>query len=1352
MGGADQSIGWCGESRRDDTSVQENFADQAPFAAGSGARYLPLPWRRTGSPIVPRPHLTTRSCAFDGRLVIHAPPDRRAWEIWVDTGGTFTDCLALDPGGTLRRAKVLSTSAVRGSVIEPVGPRELRVHPRWDGPASLVEGFEFRSLGDSTVRSVVVRFDSAEGVLRLADPIPLPAVGSGFELRSPEEAPLLAARMVAGVGAREPLPPMKMRLATTRATNALLERKGAPVAFFVTRGFGDLLRIGTQQRPDLFAVGITKPAPLYAAVFEIDERLDAEGVVVRDLDTAQVREAADAAVASGLRVAALSLVHSPQNDSHERTVESILLEAGFEHVSRSSAIAAITNHLERSETAVVNAYLTPVLDHYLQRVAAAFGNSRGGTLHLMTSGGGLVRREAFVPRDSLLSGPAGGVVGAAAAGGTAGYERVISFDMGGTSTDLARYDGDFDYTWTHRVGDAKLLAPALAIETIAAGGGSICSFRAGGLAVGPDSAGASPGPACYGAGGPLTLTDCNLLLGRIDPSRFELPISMAAAEAALEDLRDLIASETGSRPDPEALLDGLVEIADERMADAARAVSLRRGYDPADFTLIAFGGAGPQHACGVARRLGVRTIIVPANAGILSAWGLGGARLERIAERQLLRLLDDPPGSGWLESQLDDLARQAVAGVAAEGIAADRIEVRRRIAEMRYVGQDSTLSIDIGVPGDAARLFEAEYEKVYGHRPERRPVEVESLRVIASEARRGQLPTVVDAAPSPRAEQRQHRLSGGGEPRDVPILPREDLEPGSTFAGPCLIADDHSSTLVDRDWWGRIDTSGAIVLELHPEHEDDSDTGRGASDRPDAVTEQLFTARFEGIVGEMGEQLRRTALSTNVKERLDFSCALLDARGGLVANAPHIPVHLGALGVCVRAVADELAPRPGDVIVTNHPAFGGSHLPDVTVVTPVHEDGGALIGYVANRAHHAEIGGSRPGSMPPDATRLQEEGVVIAPFRLVETGVARWEAMEAILMAPPYPTRALADNLADLRAQVAANQRGAWLLRQLVETHGRALVAEQMDALTARSERLVRAALERVGDGSFHAEEPLDDATPLNVRLEIGGGSAIVDFTGSGHRHPGNLNATPAIVRSAVLYLLRVLVDEPVPLNEGLLRPVRIITGRSLLDPDFAVPPELAPAVVGGNTEVSQRLVDTLIKALGIAACSQGTMNNVLWGTPRFGYYETLGGGEGASRDRNGASAVHTHMTNTRITDAEVLERRYPVRIERFALRHGSGGAGARRGGDGLVREITFLEAMSLSLLTQHRTVPPFGAAGGEPGSPGHQRVRRAGGETLELRSIDGCEVATGDRLLIETPGGGGWGPKPEGAEVENAS
>ncbi|MBL9154165.1 MAG: hydantoinase B/oxoprolinase family protein [Verrucomicrobiales bacterium] len=1254
------------------------------------------------------------------------------WQISADTGGTFTDCYGIPPDGDpgqARLVKVLSSARLRVAITGRIDDHRLRIDlpDGWNAPDGFFACFQADIGGETCFVS-----DWKAGVREIALAAPLPAqLPSAFDLFTGEVAPVLGARLLTGTGLHQDFPPLEFRLGTTRGTNALLERKGAPTALFITRGFGDLLTIRDQRRPDLFALAHPRPAPLHQAVIEVDERLDASGAVLQPLDPGFEAGARDA-LARGIRLAAVALLHSYRNPVHERLVRDRLLALGFEHVSLSSDLAPLIKLLPRAETAVVDATLTPVLGEFLASI-------RQPSLLVMTSAGGLEPAARFRPKDSLLSGPAGGVVGAATAARALGYERIITFDMGGTSTDVARVDGDYLYRFEQRVGDARLLAPALRIETVASGGGSICRWTSSGLRVGPESAGADPGPACYGRGGPLTITDVNLLLGRIDPDHFGIPIgpeNLAAARSALAELRAGVPDATD-----ESLLLGLAAIATEQMADAIRTISIREGADPADHALVAFGGAGPLHACDIAERLGIRTILVPREAGLLSAYGIHHAAVERFAERQVLAPLD----ACWLSlaDDLDQLAAEALSRLKADldDDGSGDFVIRRRLAEIRLIGQDATLTVEIADSDALADAFRRAYETIFGYPPDpARPLELVTLRVVAA----------TRTAPAFRSD----RVSSPIEPcligDHTRFHRRADLAAGATLIGPAVVQDPFSTLYLKAGWTAAVAGNSALILTA-PDQPAEADVTSGS----EAIARELFRHRFENVVEEMGAMLQRSAISTNVKERADYSCALLDASGSLVVNAPHIPVHLGALGLCVREVARALKMGPGDTIVTNHPGYGGSHLPDVTLITPVFTaDGATLIGYVANRAHHAEIGGIRPGSMPPDATCLAEEGVVIPPMHLVRGGAPCFEAIERRLTVDaPHPTRRLADNLADLHAQLAANRRGADLLAALAASHGADEVRRQLENLGHQARDTLREHLDASGFESGSTVEPLDDGTAIHLSLRrersAGHSRLVIDFTGTTARHPGNLNATPAIVRSAILYVLRLWVQCPMPLNEGLLRDVDIVLPSCFLDPAFPDDPTACPAVVGGNVETSQRLVDGLVRVLGIQADSQGTMNNFLFGNDRFGYYETIGGGSGAGPDHDGTGGLHTHMTNTAITDPEILEQRYPVRLRRFSLRPGSGGDGRHRGGDGLIREIEFLEPLRVSLLTQRRTCGPRGLAGGQSGAPGRQTLTRAGADTPEsLPGIAAFDAAPGDVLRIETPGGGGWGDPGEKAAL----
>lgn len=1258
-------------------------------------------------------------------------PHHQSWNIWVDTGGTFTDILARDPAGKLHRSKVLSSSALRGTVRNVIDAQTMYVDQSWQAPDGFIKGFSFHLIGRSHRDVYIDSFDTTSSIITLNKPLKIAVQpGTPFEVGSGEEAPVLGTRLVTGASPDTGLPPLTMRLGTTRGTNALLEQRGARVAFFITKGFGDVLLIGTQQRPDLFALNVIKPLSLYETVIEVDERIDANGYILHALKTDELKESIKRTRDAGITSAAVAFLHSYRNPEHERLCASILKDNGFDHVSCSSDLAPFIKLLPRASTSVVNAYLAPIVETYFDVIGKTVKN---GKLYVMTSAGGLVHSSSYRSKDSLLSGPAGGVVGAAHIGRKSGYSKIISFDMGGTSTDVARYDGDFEYVFEHHVGDAHLVAPALAIETVAAGGGSICMYDGFRLTVGPESAGAIPGPACYGAGGPLTITDVNLLLGRLHLENFSIPISINKSQSRLRELCVEMNIDPDTTAGTTGILEGLTEIANERMADAIQKVSLKRGYDPSGYALVAFGGAGGQHACAIAGKIGIETILLPADAGLLSSYGLGKAVIERFAERQYLKplaMLNKHLANEWKE-----LESEATEKVRLEGVNPGTIEIRRRILNLRFAGQESVLSIECNRDTDVFAAFETYYRNLYGFWIDDKEIEVESARVIASTKPEDEfIERKVPASYKPESE-RNHKACFNGEWDDVPVFRRTMLRPGAVIDGPALLLDSHSTSVIEKGWQLELDSDlNGVARKVK------GISGHHASRRPEAVTLELFTSRFESIAEEMGAILQRTALSVNVKERLDFSCALLDAEGELVANAPHIPVHLGSLGMCVRRLREVLPMEPGDVIVTNHPAFGGSHLPDVTVVAPVFTGNNKLIGYVASRAHHGEIGGTVPGSMPPLGRNLEEEGVVISPTFIVKNGEARWNEIERLLTEARHPTRAVADNLADLNAAIAANHRGAVALRALADQSGIDTVAHYMKELKSYAEGRIRHTLLSIPDGTYVSEEYLDDGTPLCVTIDINGDTAVIDFTGSGTVHQGNLNATSAIVNSVVIYVLRLLIEQELPLNEGLMKAITLNIPEGILNPPFVDDPARCPAVVGGNVETSQRLVDTLLKPFNRVACSQGTMNNVVFGNDRFGYYETICGGCGAGPGFNGASAVHHHMTNTRITDAEVLEHRYPVRLERFSIRHGSGGSGKNNGGDGVIREMVFLDSLSLSVLTQHRSTGPYGLEGGGSGKPGKQYVIRKDGTVVSLKSIDGYTVHPGDRFIIKTPGGGGWG------------
>ena len=1258
------------------------------------------------------------------------------WKLWVDTGGTFTDCLAMSREGQFKRVKVLSTGRLRAAIIDNPRPKTYRLAASWNSPPQFLAGTSLQLIDRPKVVRKILSHQNKSNEVILDCPLPNFEDGLLAEILFGEEAPIVAARLATETPYESRLPAIEMRLATTKATNALLERKGSRVAFFVTQGFQDLLRIGNQQRPDLFALYIRKPAPLHDTVVEVEERLDSQGNILVPIQLARLQRKIRALQSEGIHSAAIAFLHAWRNPVHEIALRDCLRRAGFAHVSASHELSAMIQILPRAETAVVNAYLASMMEHYLRTVSRSLKQSR---LHLMTSAGGLVSAGAFRPKDALLSGPAGGVVGAAAAGREAGFDRVIAFDMGGTSTDVSRYDGQLDCQFEHRVGPARLRAPALRIETVAAGGGSLCGHNSQGLFVGPESAGASPGPACYGAGGPLTLTDVNLLLGRMDPDHFGIPIDVAASRSAFFEVLGQIQSASRDVPEPEDLLAGYLEIANERMAGAIREISLREGYDPAEYALVAFGGAGGQHACRVAERLGIESVLFPQNAGLLSAHGLRHARLEQFAEAQVLQPLDEIQDE--LPRQIAKLEAEASRKLAALGLPKNDVAITRRILQLRLLGEETAEEIEFRAECSLAAAFEERYRAIFGYYPENQSIEVVSICVRAGDRESALLCRELPAERRQPPPPHKHLTSFGQsiEPR-IPVFLRRQIRPQDRLVGPAIVQDEYSTVFIEAGWEGVVHPNETLILRRQAGFSISRKLRQEPRENDRIVEEELFTHRFQNLVSEMGLQLQRTAVSTNVKERRDFSCALLDPDGELVANAPHIPVHLGALGHCVRAVTGQFSLAPGDMIVTNHPGFGGSHLPDVTVISPVHNRKSTLIGYVANRAHHAEIGGVRPGSMPPDAVCLEEEGVVIPPVRLFQSGLANWRRMEDILAQARFPTRALEDNLADLHAQSAANLKGVQRFRALCEEHSTEVVGLHMRRLKERATQAIAAALAKRPESQSSVTEHLDDGTPITVTATIQNQRLALNFAGTASHHPGNFNANPAIVGSAVLYFLRLLINQPLPLNEGLLKPINIALPRCFLNPEFPQNPRSCPAVVAGNVETSQRIVDALIRALGLSAGSQGTMNNLIFGNRHCSYYETIGGGTGAGPNFPGADGVHTHMTNTGATDPEILENRFPVRLVQFAIRNNSGGQGRYPGGNGLVRQLTFTQPVQVSLLTQHRTHPPLGAAGGQPGKTGSQTILRKDGSVETLPSTTSPFLNAGDSLLIKTPGGGAWG------------
>ena len=1248
------------------------------------------------------------------------------YEIFIDTGGTFTDLIAYDNQQQVYKLKILSKGGLRGKIVSRITERIYLIEENWHLEKDILQGFRFVMLHDKEITYQVESFDILKKQLTLTSNVFLPDDGRGlvFEINTGEEAPVLATRIVTQTGLKDDFPSLQMKLGTTKGTNALLESKGAKSALFITKGFADLLRIGTQQRPHIFSLQIPEPVILPEKIIEIDERIAADGSVVKPVSTGDYAEEILRLKEEGFTSIAVAFIHSWKNPEHEKVFKSFLTGHGFQYTSISSELTPLIKILERTQTATVNAYLDPVIKDYLNGIMAATGNN----LLVMNSAGGLVKANRFTPKDSLLSGPAGGVVGAAVIGRQCRRKKLITFDMGGTSTDVSRYSEGYDYRYEINFGKAKLFSPAIAIETVAAGGGSICSFDGFKMVVGPESAGANPGPACYGAGGPLTITDVNLLSGRLDVAFFSIPVSKKAAQNRLEELLLEMEKQTGKKPEKETVLSGFLAIANELMAGAIRKISVANGFDPSEYALLAFGGAGGMHACAIADDLGISQIIIPADAGILSAAGIGEAAEEKIAEKQILQEFNAVAST--LNERFNHLADKLLSSVSK-----GNFKVSHKKLFLRFSGQDATLSVDwTGDTHEALSNFRQAYEKLFGHWIENRPVEVESIRVVVKRSN-DLKKSSAQLQPSKGKAKPHHFIDGflNGQLARIPVFLKDTLAPGHAFKGHALITDDKSTTFVEKHWKAKVDGFGNLILERvgskkkegHKTHE---------------TKLELFTNRFKLLAENMGGVLQRTALSVNIKERLDFSCALLDANGYLVANAPHIPVHLGGLGICVREVLAHFTISEGDTIVTNHPKYGGSHLPDVTLITPVFNSAGHRIAFLVNRAHHAEIGGISPGSMPPAATRLSQEGVVISPTWLVKRGVAQWDKMEKILSSGKYPSRAVAENLADLKAALAANLSGKAAFLTMIADFGEEEVLHYMNALREMASKKMRNVLLNFPDSVYTAEEFLDDGSPLKVKITIQNDTIHFDFTGSAAVHPSNMNATLAIVNSVIIYVMRLLLNEEIPLNDGLMNPVSITVPEGMLNPPFGDSADNCPAVVGGNVEISQRLTDTLLKAFKIAGCSQGTMNNVLFGNATFGYYETVAGGTGAGEGFDGVSGLHQHMTNTRITDPEIMEHRYPVRLHRFQIRKNSGGKGAFRGGDGLIREYEFLEEVEVSLLTQHRVVEPYGMKGAKPGSKGEQWLVHPDGQKQKLAGITNFKAQKHDKLILKTPGGGGFG------------
>jgi 5-oxoprolinase (ATP-hydrolysing) len=1120
-------------------------------------------------------------------------------------------------------------------------------------------------------------------------------------------------------------PIAELRIGTTVATNALLERKGERLALAITRGFADALRIGSQARPHIFARHIVLPEQLPAKVIEIDERVAVDGTVLRPLDESAARLAFAQLRDDGFDAIAIVLMHGWQHRDHEARLAALAREASFAQVSVSHEVAPLIRLVPRGDTTVVDAYLSPVLRRYTDQLAASLPET--GALRFMQSNGGLAEVGAFRGKDAILSGPAGGVVGMVAACSPLGHDRLIGFDMGGTSTDVAHYAGEVELTGDSVVAGVRVAAPMMQIHTVAAGGGSICRYDGSRFRVGPESAGADPGPACYRKGGPLTVTDCNLFLGRIDPAFFPAVFGPSGdARLDPEAARMRLEEVAAALPEPKSLeeiAEGFLAIAIDNMAGAIRKISVARGHDVTTYALACFGGAGGQHACRVADALGMGTVLVHPLAGMLSAYGIGLAPVKVIREVTLMR----PLGESFAQP-LAVLEAQARGDLLAQGITDDAIRLAPS-ARLRFDGSDSVLAIPCDDPARMDSAFRTLHRQRFGYSDAEGAIMVEALSVEAQ----GQSGGLGEALPEPVAV--QGKASGRW-----PTVTRAAMQPGDVVQGPALVIDPGSTTVIEAGWQARLAEEGSLVLTRTAPLVRE----RAAGTAVDPVRLEIFNNLFMAIAEEMGVVLQSTATSVNIKERLDFSCALFDAEGALIANAPHIPVHLGSMGDSIARVIearglrrDGRGFRRGDAYVLNDPYRGGTHLPDITVIVPVFygEEGDEPDAFVAARGHHADIGGIAPGSMPPESRTIEEEGVLLDNVLLVDEGHFREAEIRAALAAAAYPARNPDRNLSDLRAQLAACTRGAELLAGAAREHGAEVLAAYMNHVLANAEESVRRLLGGLEDGAFAYDMDNGATVQVTIRIDRESRSAVFDFTGTSAQLPDNFNAPRSITRAAALYVLRTLIDDAIPMNDGCLRPVTLIVPEgSMLNP------RPGAAVVAGNVETSQVVTDALFAATGRLAPSQGTMNNFTFGNARHQYYETICGGSGAGPDHDGTSAVQTHMTNSRLTDPEILETRLPVRLEEFGIRRGSGGAGRNRGGDGVVRRVTFLEPMRANMLANRRKVAPRGVAGGGDALPGANWVERADGSREDLGATGSAEMQPGDRFVILTPGGGGFG------------
>ena len=1151
------------------------------------------------------------------------------------------------------------------------------------------------------------------------------------------DAAVAGIRHLLGLKAGEPIRPEVVdcvKMGTTVATNALLERKGEPTVLVTTKGFRDALRIAYQNRPRLFDRHIVLPELLYSRVIEAHERVGAQGEVLQALDEAHLRQALEQAHAAGLRSAAVVFMHGYRFTAHEEAAGRIAREAGFTQVSTSHGTSPMMKFVSRGDTTVVDAYLSPILRRYVEQVAAEMPGVR---LFFMQSSGGLTDAHAFQGKDAILSGPAGGIVGMARTAALGGHRKVIGFDMGGTSTDVSHFAGEFEREFETQVAGVRMRAPMMSIHTVAAGGGSILEFDGSRFRVGPQSAGANPGPASYRRGGPLAVTDANVMVGKIQPRYFPHVFGPNADEALSHDaaaakFKD-IAQRTGRGAEEAA--EGFINIAVQQMANAIKKISVARGYDVTRYTLQCFGGAGGQHACLVADALGMSRVFVHPLAGVLSAYGMGLAD-QNVIREQAVELPLSADALPQVQARLEALEKAAREELVQQQVNAGEVRVARRV-HVRYQGSDSALVVPFGDLAAIQAGFEAAYRQRFSFLMQGKALVVEAVSVeavVAGDAPAEQRHALQEPREVPRRE--TVRMYSGGRWHEAALVVREDLRPGDTIAGPAIIAERNATTVVEPGWQAQLTELDHIVLDRRVPREARYAVGT----QVDPVLLEVFNNLFMNIAEQMGLQLQNTAYSVNIKERLDFSCALFDAEGNLIANAPHMPVHLGSMGESIKTVIRENAGTmaPGDVYVLNDPYHGGTHLPDVTVITPVYLTDAATdkpLFYVGSRGHHADIGGTTPGSMPPFSTRIEEEGVQINNVKLVDKGTLREAGMLALLRSGKHPSRNPEQNMADLKAQIAANEKGVQELRRMVDQFGLEVVQAYMRHVQDNAEESVRRVITRLKDGRFTL--PLDNGARIQVAIRVNAKdrSAEIDFTGTSPQQTNNFNAPTAVCMAAVLYVFRTLVDDDIPLNAGCLKPLKVI-----IPPGSMLNPNPPASVVAGNVETSTCITNALYGALGTMGSSQGTMNNFTFGNERYQYYETIAGGSGAGPGFDGTSVVQTHMTNSRLTDPEVLEFRFPVRLESYEIRQGSGGAGRWTGGNGGVRRVRFLEKMTASILSNGRRNPAFGMAGGQPGQVGINRVVRQDGSVEALEHIGSAQMAPGDVFEVHTPGGGVFG------------